>query len=209
MVSTEGLKYYYQKNQVFDFPDMEIGQGESMLILGRSGIGKTTLLHLLAGLMKPLEGRVLVGKEDLAAMDSVKLDRYRGENISIIFQQNHFIKSLTVWENLKVAQEFGGRKFDKTLAEEYLRKLGIYERRNKYTYHLSEGEKQRVAIVRALINKPKVILADEPTSALDDYNAQEVGSLLLQQAKDVNAALLIVTHDGRLKTLIDQSIILS
>ncbi len=209
MIQTNDLTYYYQNDKVFKFPDIKVNGGEALLILGQSGIGKTTLLHLLGGLMNPISGKILVNDQDITQLSNQNLDKFRGQNISIVFQKNHFIASLNVLENLELSQELSGEKFDKNIAFDYLEALGIKDKKSQYTNQLSEGEKQRVAIVRALINTPKLILADEPTSALDDNNAKEVAKLLVEQSKSVGAALLIVTHDARLKAFIDHSITLS
>lgn len=209
MIQTQELTYYYQKDKIFNFPDIDINGGEALLILGQSGIGKTTLLHLLGGLMKPRSGKIMVENQDITLLSNQASDQFRGKNISIIFQKNHFIASLNVLENLQLSQSLSGEKWEESLAVEYLEKLSIADKRSKYTNQLSEGEKQRVAIVRSLLNSPKLILADEPTSALDDGNAEEVARLLIDQSSAVGAALLIVTHDARLKQFIDHSITLS
>ena len=141
-------------------------------------------------------------------MSSSKLDRFRGDHISIVFQQNHFIQSLNVWENLELAAKLARVTFDPSRMREVMDQLGISHKVKSYINQLSEGEKQRVAITRAMVNSPKVILADEPTSALDHDNAQEVGKLLIDQARQVNAALCVVTHDDRLKSFIPNSIVL-
>jgi len=136
------------------------------------------------------------------------LDKFRGQNIGIIFQQNHFVDALTVLENVILAQSLAGQRTNKKAALDLLVRLNIGHKANINIRELSQGEKQRVAIARALINKPKVILADEPTSALDDINCEEVLNLLHEQAKAVGSALIVVTHDTRLKDKIANHIIL-
>ncbi|MBK8624963.1 MAG: ATP-binding cassette domain-containing protein [Saprospiraceae bacterium] len=130
------------------------------------------------------------------------------ENIGIIFQQNHFVDALSVIENVILAQSLAGNKTDRNAAKSLLERLNIGHKADKSVRDLSQGEKQRVAIARALINQPKVILADEPTSALDDVNCDEVLKLLQEQAKVVGSALIVVTHDTRLKDKINNQVIL-
>jgi ABC-type lipoprotein export system ATPase subunit len=201
MVVTQSLTYKYPQGSPFAFPDIKVDSKECLLILGKSGIGKSTLLHLLGGLMKPNNGSILIDQKDLSTLNTSDLDRFRGENIGIVFQQNHFIDALTVEENILLAQSILGRKSDKTRAHSLLSSLGLAHKTKSKIKELSQGERQRVAICRALMNKPKLILADEPTSALDDENCQAVYHLLTEQAQAENCALIIVTHDGRLTAL--------
>lgn len=206
MLQTKNLKFSYDGKNYLDFPDINCQRGEQWLLLGQSGSGKTTLLHLLGGLRKPKEGEILIDGKNTSQLSSTDLDQFRGKNIGIVFQKAHFLKSLTVEENLLLAQQLAGVKKDRQRIISLLDKLNVSHKLNSKTDNLSEGEKQRVAIARALVNHPAVILADEPTSALDDKNCQEVIELLEQQAKEANATLLIVTHDGRLKDLVKNQI---
>jgi len=199
MLQTENLQYAYDANTKLAFPDIRCETGEKLLLLGNSGCGKTTLLHLLGGLLTPKEGQVSVGDTNISQLSGAKLDQFRGKNIGIIFQKSHFVRSLTVGENLALAQQLAGEKTDKSRIQHLLNRLNIGHKFNSKTSSLSQGEQQRVAIARALINKPKVILADEPTSALDDKNTEEVIQLLEESANEVQATLIVVTHDGRLK----------
>lgn len=209
MVETSGLKYYYKANQPISFPDFRYAQGEQALILGESGCGKTTLLHLLSGLLKPKEGSVSIGGKKINALSGSELDRFRGSNIGIVFQTPHFIEALTVKENLQFAQTLAGNKKDLDSIQRVLDDLSILHKLDASVKNLSQGEKQRVTIARALVNRPKLILADEPTSALDDKNCYAVIKLLKDQAHKNQATLLIVTHDNRLNNEFDQKLILS
>ncbi len=203
MLKTINLKYNYTNEVQLSFPNMEFEQGSQALILGRSGCGKTTLLHLLSGLLKPSEGAVFIGGTDLNLLSGSKLDFFRGQEIGIVFQTPHFIDALTVKENLFLAQTLAGNKKDLASISNLLADLSILDKLNVGTKELSQGQKQRVSIARALINSPKLILADEPTSALDDDNCVAVVNLLKTQAKKHNATLLIVTHDNRLSSSFD------
>lgn len=209
MIRVQGLTYKYPKGPQLMFPDFEVQADEACLVLGQSGVGKTTLLHLLAGLMKPTNGTILIGETDIGPLNGNKLDKFRGSQIGIIFQKNHFVRSLSVLENLMLTQKLSGERQDSNHAIGILEQLNINQYQNKSTDQLSEGEKQRVSIARALINRPKLILADEPTSALDDENCKKVYNLLKEQAKEIDAALVIVTHDGRLKELVKKKLYLS
>lgn len=208
MITTNNLTYKYKGGHEIIFPDIQCQANDILLILGTSGVGKTTLLHLLGGILSTQQGSVMIGDKELNKLTRSESDIFRGQNIGIIFQQNHFLDALTVIENVILAQSLSGNKTDKKAAKVMLERLNIGHKANEYVKDLSQGEKQRVAIARALINQPKVILADEPTSALDDSNCEEVLKLLQEQAKAAGSALIVVTHDNRLKDKISNRVIL-
>lgn len=208
MIKTTNVQFQYTNEQRFQFPDIDCEQGSHWLILGQSGCGKTTLLHLLGGLRSPNSGEIIVQNKDISQLKGETLDHFRGQHIGIIFQQSHLIKALTVEENLLTAQYLAGEQQDKSKIKSILTKLNLGDKLGAKPANLSLGEQQRVAIARALINDPVLILADEPTSSLDDKNCREVVELLLEQSKNFNATLLIVTHDGRLKELFENQILL-
>ena len=197
MLETKNLRFKYDDDSVLSFPDIKTSK-ENLLILGASGVGKTTFLHLLSGLLKPLEGEIDLIGTTISKLTMTEMDRFRGKNIGIVFQKPHFINSLTVKENLQLAQ-YISKKIDKTRINSLLESLGIEDKANKKTLNLSQGEKQRVAIALAIVNSPKLILADEPTSSLDDLNCDKVINLLKNQAAKYKAKLIIITHDYRLK----------
>ena len=199
MFSANNITFQYPKGPSFSFPELKCNQGDRLLILGESGRGKTTLLHLLAGLLKPTGGSVIIGSTDTSSLSNAQLDKFRGKNVGIIFQTAHFVDSLSVEDNLIMPQFLTGNKIDRTKAKEILTRLNLGDKADSKPASLSVGEAQRVAIARAVINNPQLILADEPTSALDDKNAEEVIRLLDEQASATGAALVIVTHDKRLK----------
>jgi lipoprotein-releasing system ATP-binding protein len=198
MIKTESLKFSYDGKKYFDFPDINLDSGENLLIIGNSGIGKTTLLHLLAGILKPESGSIYISGTDISKFSDTELDKFRGDNIGIVFQKPHFISSLTINENLKLAKYLSTSKTGGD-AEKILESLNINDKYQQKPNQLSEGEKQRVSIALALINSPNLILADEPTSSLDDFNCDNVIKLLKKQAKDHKAQLIVITHDARLK----------
>jgi ABC-type lipoprotein export system ATPase subunit len=193
------IKHSFNGSKTIVFPALSLREGERLLITGNSGSGKTTLLHIAAGLLKPTQGSVRFQNEDLYALKEEKIDRIRGKNFGIIFQKNHLLKNLNVSENLLAAMYFAGNKPDKNKALELLKSLGLEEEAEKMPYMLSEGQAQRASVARAVINDPKIIFADEPTSGLDDKNADAVANLLLASTQRLNAALLVSSHDLRLK----------
>ena len=199
MIQIEDISFSYKEQKSMCFPDFSFDQGEHALVLGSSGCGKTTLLHLIAGLLSPQSGSIRVADKDITGLSGGAMDAFRGQNIGVIFQKPHFVKSLTVVENIVLAHSLGGGTSSRVEAESFLQKLGLEDKINRRVTDLSEGEKQRVSIARALVNKPKLILADEPTSALDDENCKSVVELLKQVSDEVGSTLLIVTHDHRLK----------
>lgn len=206
IIQTSNLTYSFSKGPSLIFPSIQAEENSELLILGSSGTGKTTLLHLLAGLRKPTSGEVEVNGVKLSSLSGGSLDRFRGKNIGVVFQTSHFVQSLSVIDNILLAPYFSNNKVSKSDAEKMLDRLNILSKKNKKTATLSVGEQQRVAIARALLNNPSLILADEPTSALDDENAKEVLNLLREQTHALKAALLIVTHDNRLKDEVKQRI---
>lgn len=206
MIKTHNLSFSYSLENTFNFPDFTCLPKETILITGKSGVGKTTLLHLLAGLQKPHSGSIFIDETDIVTLKDKSLDNFRGKNIGMILQQSHFLSSLTVLENLEMIAWINTGKKQTSKIEEILCKLDIENQKNKLTSNLSVGQQQRVSIARALLNEPKLILADEPTSNLDDENAALVANLLASLSQDFNASLLLVTHDSRLKEIFSNQI---
>ncbi|TAE60587.1 MAG: ATP-binding cassette domain-containing protein [Bacteroidetes bacterium] len=208
MLQCEPLQFAYTRDTVFRFPALHCAAARTLLILGQSGVGKTTLLHLLGGLLRPQSGNIYIHNEEITALDNPRLDAFRGRHIGLVFQRPHFVASLSVTENLLLAPYFASLPQSRRRAHELLDSLGIGDKRDKLPQRLSIGEQQRAAIARALMNSPRLILADEPTSALDDIHAQSVATLLENSAREAGAALVIVTHDSRLMSRFDQQVIL-
>lgn len=200
ILSASDLKYSYPNGSEIRFPDFSVKNQDDLLIIGNSGTGKTTLLHLLSGLLKIQNGSVKIGDSNLANLNQGQLDTFRGENIGLVFQQPKFISSINVLENIQAAQFFGFGKVDSKNALNLLNELGIGDKAKKNTNELSGGERQRLAIARALAAKPTLVLADEPTSSLDDDNAAMVYELLHNEAVKNGATLIVVSHDQRLKS---------
>lgn len=205
MIKTKGVEFNYDNQVFFKFQDINLKSSENLLIIGSSGIGKTTLLHLLAGLLESSSGSIKLFEKELSELSSHQLDRFRKNNIGIVFQRPHFVNSLTVKENLELAQYIANKK-DSNRIENILKNLNILDKSDKKTNQLSQGEKQRASIALAIVNSPKLILADEPTSSLDDINCDNVIELLKKQATDFEAQLIVITHDSRLKKHFKNSI---
>ena len=204
MIETKSLEFSYDNSFVFKFPDIKLKSNENLLVLGNSGIGKSTLLHNLAGILRPKSGSIKIFDQDISKLSELELDKFRGQNIGIIFQRSHFVNSLTVGENLELAQFLGRNK--KGNIKETLDSLKILDKVNKKPKELSQGERQRASIALAIINSPKLILADEPTSSLDDTNCSNVIKILKEQALKYQAQLIVITHDSRLKKHFKKSI---
>ncbi len=198
MLKTVDVTFSYTKDSSFNFPDIELSDSQSLLILGKSGIGKTTLLHLLAGILKLQKGELEIDSNDIGKMSPKELDAFRGKHIGLVFQKSYFVKSISIKDNLILAQKLANQKKDIDQIKDILERLNILDKMDKLANELSVGEQQRASIARAIINKPSLILADEPTSALDDENADNVINLLLDSAEKCNANLVVVTHDRRL-----------
>lgn len=206
MIQTHQLKFSYPNGLGFSFPNIKCEAQNTLLITGGSGKGKTTLLHLLGGLLQPSEGNVTIDEMEMTQLKASQLDRFRGRNIGFVLQQNHFVSSISVLDNVALASWLSEGKQNKEKAKQLLEQLGLSDQIHKLPSELSVGQQQRVSIARALINEPKLLLADEPTSSLDDENAQIVSKLLQEVSIKYNAALVVVTHDQRLKDFFDNQI---
>jgi putative ABC transport system ATP-binding protein len=204
MFEIRDLKHAYDSTDVLDVSSWRVEQGSQWLVLGPSGSGKTTLLHALAGILKPTAGTVRVADQDLRALSGDGLDRFRGRNIGLVLQRLHLIGSLTVMNNLLLAQYFAGLPQDSGRVRETLASLDLGDKAGAYPHELSFGQAQRVAVARATVNRPRLLLADEPTSNLDDARCMQALELLESQARACNATLVIATHDQRIRARIPQ-----
>jgi putative ABC transport system ATP-binding protein len=199
MFSIQNLRHAYNGTEVLSVPAWQAEQDSHWLVLGPSGSGKTTLLHILAGILKPIAGSISIAGQDLTALKPAELDRFRGQRIGIVLQRLHLIPSLTVMNNLLLAQYLAGLTQDGTRVREVLASLDAADKAGAYPHELSFGQAQRVAVARAVVNRPKLLLADEPTSNLDDARCAQAYGLLESQARACGATLVIATHDQRIK----------
>ena len=193
MIKTKGVEFNYDNQVFFKFQDINLKSSENLLIIGSSGIGKTTLLHLLAGLLESSSGSIKLFEKELSDLSSHQLDKFRKNNIGIVFQRPHFVNSLTVKENLQLAQYIANKK-DNNRIENILKNLNIFDKSDKKTNQLSQGEKQRASIALAIVNSPKLILADEPTSSLDDINCDNNCNTTISAMDD--ASWMMMGYDG-------------
>ncbi|MFZ4121283.1 MAG: ABC transporter ATP-binding protein [Caulobacterales bacterium] len=189
--------------------EWRVAKGQAVLLLGPSGSGKTTLMHAISGLIRPTEGTISVAGLALAGMRPAALDRFRGQYFGIVFQTLRLVRALSVEQNLALALALAGKPKDPARIQAVLERLSLGGLAKAKPQRLSVGEGQRAAIARAVVTQPSVILADEPTSALDDGNAQRALELLLSEAQGCGAALVIATHDRRLKDRISDRLELS
>lgn len=199
MIASHDLTFSYSPQKNFVFPDLRCAGREALLILGQSGSGKTTLLHLLALLLQPQSGEIELDGQSLQNLSARQAGRVRAQQIGIIYQRAHFVSSLSVLDNILLANYLANKNQDKNKATQLAEQLGVAEHLSKKPNQLSQGEQQRVSIARSLMNDPAVILADEPTASLDDDNCHKVVTLLKEQSQSIGASLIVVTHDQRLK----------
>lgn len=187
--------------------NLEIETGEKIAIIGPSGSGKTTLLNLVGALDLPETGKVFFEGKDITGYSKTELATFRNKHLGFIFQLHYLMPQLTLWENVLLPLLPQGNKImkeQKDWAEYLIKKVGIWDQRNQKPSEMSGGECQRTAVVRALINKPKLILADEPTGALDEDNAAALSELLINLSSEENVTLVIVTHSTVLAEQMDK-----
>ena len=194
-------KYYGSKSNLtkaIDNISFNIGTGEFIGIMGASGSGKTTLLNCISTIDRVTAGKIVIDGIDVTKLKGNKLNKFRREDLGFIFQDFNLLDTLTAYENIALAltiQKVNSNEIDKRV-KEIAEKLGIKEILNKYPYQISGGQKQRVASARAIITNPKIILADEPTGALDSKSARQLLERFNYLNKNMNATLLVVTHDA-------------
>lgn len=206
----QGLKKYYGKEpnivRALDGVDIAVESGEFVAVVGMSGSGKSTLLHLLGGLDKPTEGKVVVDGHDLAQMSDEQLTIFRRRNVGFVFQSYNLVPILTVYENIVLPIELDGNTVDKMFIEEIIDTLGLSEKRDNLPSMLSGGQQQRVAIARALATKPSILLTDEPTGNLDSKTSQDVLSILKMTSTKFHQTMMMITHNEQIAQLADRII---
>jgi len=180
---------------IVDVAAFSVAAGEQVALRGESGSGKTTFLHLIAGILAADAGRVTIAGEEMTALSESKRDRLRAERIGYIFQTFNLLQGYTVLENVVLGMAFGPHGVGRPHAKELLERVGLGHRLHHFPRQLSTGQQQRVAVARALANRPKLVLADEPTGNLDRKHAQEALALIREVCRENGAALLLVSHD--------------
>jgi putative ABC transport system ATP-binding protein len=182
------------RHEVVRIPEFRLEARSQVALSGESGTGKTTFLHLIAGILAPDSGSILFDGTDVARLSEAERDRLRAGAIGYIFQTFNLLQGYTALENVLLGMSFGPGA-DRARAESLLRRVGLGDRLDHYPRQLSTGQQQRVAVARALANQPKLVLADEPTGNLDSANATEVLRLIRETCAENGAALLLVSHD--------------
>ena len=191
-----------QKFNALDGIDLEINQGEFVVVLGPSGAGKSTLLNLLGGMDKVTSGSIRIGEDDIARFNDKELTRYRANDVGFIFQFYNIMPTLTVEENVNLIKDVTNTSKN---SQSVLKSVGLLKHANKFPQELSGGEQQRVSIARAIMKNPKVLLCDEPTGALDSKTGVEVLKLLKSQS-DEDTTVIIVTHNSLIAEIADRVI---
>ena len=183
---------------MLDIPRFEIAASQQVALIGQSGGGKTTLLHLIAGLLMPDSGSIRVAGTELTRLSEQGRDRFRASAIGYVFQTFNLLPAFTALENVRLGMTFGHGRHDSSRAKELLDRVGLADRANYRPAQLSVGQQQRVAIARALAGKPKLLLADEPTANVDPVSAESVLDLILDSCRDEGIGLLMVTHSMKI-----------
>ena len=208
MIRIEGIRKSFGNLQVLKGIDLEIGKGEVVSIVGSSGAGKTTLLQIIGTLDNADSGKVVIAGEDVTEFSSDRLARFRNKHIGFVFQFHQLLPEFTALENVMMPAYIAGtsHKEAKQRAMELLDFMGLSERADHKPNELSGGEKQRVAVARALMNNPELVLADEPSGSLDSQNKEELHKLFFDLRDKYGQTFVIVTHDEALASITDRTI---
>lgn len=207
VIKTEHLYKTYrlgkQKTNALEDINLEINEGEILVILGPSGSGKTTLLNLLSGLDKKTKGKIIYEGKDISKYSDARMTHFRKKNLGFIFQTYNLLEHLNVEENIKVGRKLGKKNID---IKEIMKAVGLTRHKNKAMYQLSGGEQQRVSIARALAKNPKVMFCDEPTGALDEKTGKKVLKSLVESNELFNTTMIIITHNPGIALIGDRVI---
>lgn len=210
ILETNNLKKYYGKGEnivkALDGINISINRGEFVAIVGTSGSGKSTLLHMIGGLDRASDGKVIVENNDIFAMDDEELTIFRRRNVGFIFQNYNLVPILNVYENIVLPIELDGCKIDTKYIDEIIEVLGLSQKVDDLPNNLSGGQQQRVAIARALATKPSIILADEPTGNLDSKTEQDVLGLLKVTSSKFSQTIIMITHNEQIAQMADRII---
>lgn len=210
MLQARGITKSYGNLKILKGVDLDVSSGEIITIVGASGAGKSTLLHIIGTLDRPDAGTVILNNTHVNSLSQRKLSAFRNEHIGFIFQFHHLLPEFTAIENICIPA-FVAKKSKKEAekrAEELLELLGLSQRADHKPGELSGGEQQRVAVARALVNKPSVILADEPSGNLDSNNAESLHNLFIELRDQFHQTFIIVTHNENLANLADRTVIM-
>jgi len=205
MFKLVGILHRYGAVTAVEVPEWRAAAGSAWLLAGQSGSGKSTVLHILAGLTSPTVGTVTVNGTDVAGLSEGARDRWRGRTVGLVPQRLHLVGALTVRDNLRLANTLAGLPVDEPRIIALLEAVGVLELSKRFPSQLSQGQAQRVAIARAMVNRPALVLADEPTANLDDAHAAQALELLRGQAIEAGATLVVASHDARVKSLLPQT----
>ena len=208
MITAKNIHYSYDNLKVLKGVDLNIEKGEFVSIVGASGAGKTTLLHLLGTLDKIQEGLLVINGKETKSLSSKEVSRFRNQEIGFVFQFHNLLNEFTALENVCLPAYLNGsaRKDAEKKGMELLKLLGISDRSEHKPDELSGGEQQRVAVARALINSPSILLADEPSGNLDSKNADELHQLLLKLNKERSQTIVVITHNKALANIAHRSL---
>lgn len=210
MLTAKNIKKSYGNLQVLKGLDFSVGQGEVVAIVGASGAGKSTLMHILGTLDSPDSGEVWLGEVNVSALNSVQLSRFRNQNIGFVFQFHNLLPEFSALENVMIPGMIAGQKPEALHARghELLEKLGLADRSHHKPSELSGGEQQRVAVARALMNNPRLILADEPSGNLDSANAKDLHNLFFKLREEFGQTFVIVTHNAEFAEMADRKVLM-
>ena len=210
MLQARGIKKSYGNLQILKGVDLDVKRGEIITIIGASGAGKSTLLHVIGTLEQPDHGTVRLNNVDVHTLSSKKMSAFRNEQIGFIFQFHHLLPEFTALENICIPAFIAGKskKDAENKAFELLELLGLSDRANHKPSEMSGGEQQRVAVARAMVNDPAIILADEPSGNLDSNNAENLHYLFVKLRDTLNQTFVIVTHNENLSNLADRKVLM-